>query len=293
LVPALAEKAAHVTMVQRTPSYIVARPARDFIARWLQHCLPSRIADPLVKWKNVLLTVFFYGRARRKPERVSRWIGEQVRRQLPENYPIERDFSPPYNPWDQRLCLVPDGDFFAAMRSGKLSISTGAIERFTPDGLRMSTGETIDCDIVVTATGLTMKLLGGTELSIDGATAEPSKLLIYKGMMLSGVPNLFIAFGYTNASWTLRSDLTARSVCRLLNRMKRDGQDVCAPRADPAVERRPVMELKSGYVKRAEALLPKQGDRDPWRVPQNYVHDAAAMTFRRIDEGLEFRKNSR
>ncbi len=293
LVPALAEKAAHVTMVQRTPSYIVARPARDFIARWLQRCLPSRIADPLVKWKNVLLTVFFYGRARRKPERVSRWIGEQVRRQLPENYPIERDFSPPYNPWDQRLCLVPDGDFFAAMRSGKLSISTGAIERFTPDGLRMSTGETIDCDIVVTATGLTMKLLGGTELSIDGATAEPSKLLIYKGMMLSGVPNLFIAFGYTNASWTLRSDLTARSVCRLLNRMKRDGQDVCAPRADPAVERRPVMELKSGYVKRAEALLPKQGDRDPWRVPQNYVHDAAAMTFRRIDEGLEFRKNSR
>jgi cation diffusion facilitator CzcD-associated flavoprotein CzcO len=290
LVPALAEKAAHVTMVQRTPSYIVARPARDSIARGLQRWLPASLADPLIRWKNVLLTMFLFGRARRRPKKVSDWITGQVRKELPGGYPVERDFQPPYDPWDQRLCLVPDGDFFAAIRAGKLSIATGTIERFTPGGLKMSSGEEIGCDIIVTATGLNMKLLGGTELSIEGKPVEPSNLLIYKGIMLSGVPNLFIAFGYTNASWTLRSDLTARSVCRLLNRMKRDGHDVCTPRADPAVEPRPVMDLTSGYVKRAEAMLPKQGSRLPWRVTQNYVRDLAGMTFRRIDEALEFRK---
>ena len=290
MVPALAEEAAHVTMVQRTPSYIVARPARDPIARRLQRWLPGSLADPLIRWKNVLLTMFSFWQARKHPRKFSDWINGQLRKALPAAYPIERDFQPPYEPWDQRLCLVPDGDLFAAMRSGKVSIATGAIERFTPNGLSLSSGEAIDCDIIVTATGLNLKMLGGVELAVDGEPVRTSDLLIYKGMMLSGVPNLFIAFGYTNASWTLRSDLTARSVCRLLNRMKRDGHDVCTPRADPAVETRPVMELTAGYVKRAEAMLPKQGDRIPWRVPQNYVRDFAAMTFRRIDEALEFRK---
>jgi len=290
MVPALAETAAHVTMVQRTPSYIVARPARDSIARGLQRWLPASLADPLVRWKNILLTMFSFWQARKRPRKFSDWIMGQLNKALPAAYPIERDFQPPYEPWDQRLCLVPDGDLFAAMRSGKVSIATGMIERFTPNGLIMASGETIDCDIIVTATGLNMKLLGGIELAVDGEQVRTPDLLIYKGMMLSGVPNLFIAFGYTNASWTLRSDLTARSVCRLINRMKRDGHDVCTPRADPAVERRPVMDLISGYVKRSEAMLPKQGSRPPWRVPQNYVRDLAAMTFRRIDEALEFRK---
>ena len=290
MVPALAQTAAHVTMVQRTPSYIVARPARDSIARGLQRWLPASLADPLVRWKNILLTMFSFWQARKRPRKFSDWIMGQLNKALPAAYPIERDFQPPYEPWDQRLCLVPDGDLFAAMRSGKVSIATGMIERFTPNGLIMASGETIDCDIIVTATGLNMKLLGGIELAVDGEQVRTPDLLIYKGMMLSGVPNLFIAFGYTNASWTLRSDLTARSVCRLLNRMKRDGHDVCTPRADPAVERRPVMDLISGYVKRSEAMLPKQGSRPPWRVPQNYVRDLAAMTFRRIDEALEFRK---
>jgi len=290
MVPALAQTAAHVTMVQRTPSYIVARPARDSIARGLQRWLPASLADPLVRWKNILLTMFSFWQARKRPRKFSDWIMGQLNKALPAAYPIERDFQPPYEPWDQRLCLVPDGDLFAAMRSGKVSIATGMIERFTPNGLIMASGETIDCDIIVTATGLNMKLLGGIELAVDGEQVRTPDLLIYKGMMLSGVPNLFIAFGYTNASWTLRSDLTARSVCRLINRMKRDGHDVCTPRADPAVERRPVMDLVSGYVKRSEAMLPKQGSRPPWRVPQNYVRDLAAMTFRRIDEGLDFRK---
>jgi cation diffusion facilitator CzcD-associated flavoprotein CzcO len=288
MVPALAGKAAHVTMVQRTPSYIVARPCRDSIAGWLQRKLPRRIADPLIRWKNVLLTIYLYDRARRKPERIANWIREQARKELPSGYPVERDFSPPYHPWDQRLCLIPDGDLFEAMRSGRVSIATGAIERFTPEGLKLSTGETIRADVIVTATGLNMKVGGGINLSIDGEPVRLPEHFIYKGMMLSEVPNLFVSFGYANASWTLRSDLTARSVCRLLNHMKRYGCTICAPRAPGHLERRPVIDLSSGYVKRAQELLPSQGDRDPWRVPQNYIRDLLGMSLSRIDEALEF-----
>jgi cation diffusion facilitator CzcD-associated flavoprotein CzcO len=287
LVPALAEKAAHVTLVQRTPSYIVARPAHDRMARGLQRLLPKRLAGPLIRWKNILLTIFMYGSARRKPQRVAHWILEQIRNQLPAGYPIERDFSPPYDPWDQRLCLVPDGDIFNAMRDGKVSIATGAIDRFARTGLRLTTGEDIPADIVVTATGLIMKLGGGIALSLDGEPVSLPEHMIYKGMMLSGVPNLFVSFGYANASWTLRSDLTARSVCRLLKQMARRGLSICTPIRESEVHRRPVLGLTSGYVKRAEEMLPAQGDRDPWLVRQNYLKDLAAMSLRRIDEGLE------
>ena len=288
LVPALADKAAHVTMVQRTPSYIVARPGRDGIARWLQRILPGQAAGALTRWKNILLTIFMYGRARKKPDRVAQWIREQAAKSLPPGYPVERDFSPPYSPWDQRLCLVPDGDFFAAIGCGKVSIATGQIERFTPGGLRLSSGEEIPAYVIVTATGLRMRLAGGIDLHLDGTPLSLPDHMIYKGMMLSGVPNLFVSFGYANASWTLRSDLTARSVCRLLNRMDRHGVAVCTPKHDAAVGRTPVLGLSSGYVKRAESILPSQGDRDPWRVPQHYLKDLAAMSLRRIDEALEF-----
>jgi len=229
-----------------------------------------------------------YGRARRSPAKVSQWIPDHARAALPAGYPVERDFSPAYNPWDQRLCLVPDGDFFASISSGKVSIATGVIQRFTPTGLHLESGEDVAADIVVTATGLVMKLAGGVALSLDGAPVHLPDRMIYKGMMLSGVPNLFVSFGYANASWTLRSDLTARSVCRLLNHMDRKGFAVCVPKADESLERRPVLDLSSGYVKRAEGLLPNQGDRQPWMVPQNYVRDFTAMTFSRIDEALEF-----
>ena len=288
LVPALATQAAQVTMVQRSPSYIVARPARDALAGWLQRLLPRRAAGPLIRWKNILLTIYFYGRARRKPERVGAWIKEQVRAELPAGYPVERDFSPAYQPWDQRLCLVPDGDLFAAMASGRVSIATGAIERFTLGGLRLITGEEVQADVVVTATGLVMKLAGGIALSVDGEPVKLAERFIYKGMMLSGVPNLFISFGYVNASWTLRSDLTARSACRLLNHMDNHGFTTVVARPDGSLERRPVIAFSSGYVRRAEGALPSQGHRPPWQVPQNYVRDLAGMTFRRIDEGLEF-----
>ena len=288
LVPALAEQAARVTMVQRSPSYIVARPARDGIARRLQRVLPKRAAGALIRWKNILLTIYFYGRARRKPERVGRWIREQVSKALPAGYPVERDFSPSYRPWDQRLCLVPDGDLFAAIARGQVAVATGAIERFTPGGLRLATGEEVPADLVVTATGLSMKLGGGIVLAVDGAPVNLTEHFIYKGMMLSGVPNLFVAFGYVNASWTLRSDLTARSVCRLLNRMAKSGSATLVARVDGELERRPVIDFSSGYVTRAQGLLPSQGHRQPWLVPQNYVRDSLAMAVRRIDEALEF-----
>jgi cation diffusion facilitator CzcD-associated flavoprotein CzcO len=288
LVPALAERATHVTMVQRTPSYIVARPSRDRTAGLLQRRLPAAIADRLVRWKNILLTIYFYGKARRKPAYVSNRIREEIRKALPAGYPIERDFSPPYRPWDQRLCLVPDGDLFAAMRSGKVSIVTGTIERFTPEGLKLSTGETLKTDIVITATGLNMKLAGGIELNVDGDSVRLPERFIYKGMMLSGVPNLFLSFGYANASWTLRSDLTARSVCRLLNHMQARAQTVCVPRANQTMGRRPVIEFSSGYVARAQDRIPSQGDVHPWRVEQNYVRDLASMAFSPVGEALEF-----
>jgi monooxygenase len=288
MIPALAEKAAHVTMVQRTASYIVSRPGRDRTAAWMQRRLPRRLAGTLIRWKNLLLTIYFYGRARKKPAYVSRRIREEIAKALPPGYPVERDFAPPYKPWDQRLCLVPDGDLFAAMRSGKASVATGSIDRFTRRGVELSTGEEVTADIIVTATGLNMKLAGGIGLSVDGEAVRLPEHFIYKGMMLSEVPNLFLSFGYANASWTLRSDLTARNVCRLLNRMEARGLSTCVPKVTGAMGKRPVLGLSSGYVDRAKELLPSQGDRDPWFVPQHYLRDAAAMTLRPIDEALEF-----
>ncbi len=288
LVPALAHQASQVTMVQRSPSYIVAAPARDTHAKWLQRLLPRSAAAPLIRWKHILLTISLFGRARRSPQRVAEWIREQARKALPDGYPVERDFSPAYNPWDQRLCLIPDGDLFEAIAGGKVAIATGEIERFVPEGLRLRSGETVPADVVVTATGLNMRLLGGIDLEVDGERVRPANHFIYKGMMLSGVPNLFVSFGYTNASWTLRSDLTARAACRLLKLMDRKGQKVVVARPPADLKRCSIMELSSGYVERAAANLPGQGDRHPWRVPQNYLKDLAGMTLSPIDEGLEF-----
>ena len=291
LVPSLAEQAEHVTMVQRSPSYIVARPARDRIAGFLQRLLPNRIAGSAIRWKNVLLTIFMYSRTRKKPERAAEWIKGMIRKQLPGDYPVEQHFSPTYKVWDQRLCLVPDGDLFASIRSGKTSVATGAIERFTPSGLKLVTGEEVEADIIVTATGLVVKLFGGVGFTVDGEKITASDRTLYKGMMLSCVPNYFLSFGYTNASWTLRSDVTAKSVCRLLNHMKAGGYTVCTPRIPGEMEKRPVITFTSGYVQRALPFLPKQGSRQPWIVPQNYVKDRFAMRFGRIDEDLEFRRN--
>jgi cation diffusion facilitator CzcD-associated flavoprotein CzcO len=287
LVPALAEQAAHVTMLQRSPTYIVSRPSRDSLAARLQKRLPAAAAASAIRWKNVLLGIFFFSRARRRPERVKAAILKLVSDELGPGYDVERHFLPSYNPWDQRLCLVPDGDLFAAIKAGSVSIATDSIERFTAAGIRLESGAELEADIVVTATGLNVRLLGGIDLAVDGAPVNVADHLSYKGMMLSGVPNLALAFGYTNASWTLKCDLTSRYVCRLLRHMDRHGYAWCVPRLDDeAIERRPMLDFSSSYVRRAEGNLPSQGPRAPWRVHQNYLKDLAALSLRSVTDGV-------
>jgi cation diffusion facilitator CzcD-associated flavoprotein CzcO len=283
LVPAIADcGAAHVTMVQRSPSYVVSRPSRDRLA--------SGLGPRLTRTKNVALGAWFFRLARRRPARVREKLIELARAELPPGYEVERHFGPRYDPWDQRLCLVPDGDLFAAIREGRVSVATGEIETFTAGGLRLRSGEEIEADIVVTATGLVVKLLGGVALAVDGLPADAGGRLVYKGMMLEDVPNLAFSFGYTNASWTLKCDLTSRYVCRLLAHMDRRGHLVCVPRVRGEVERRPLLDFSSGYIARAEDVLPKQGTKNPWRVPQNYFRDLATLGFGRVaDEAMEFR----
>ena len=290
LVPALAQRAAHVTMLQRSPSYVVSRPAEDMLANWLRRCLPDHAAYALARWKNVLSGTFFYNLARKRPN-VFKWmVARGVRRQLGKKYDA-RDFTPPYNPWDQRLCLVPDADLFRAMNEGSVSVVTDHIETFTEDGLLLKSGKHLEADVIVTATGLVLKLFSGLQLVTDGVPVEMPKTLVYKGMMFSDVPNLAFAVGYTNASWTLKCDLTAEYVCRLLNYMDQHGYAVCAPRVnDPNLEEEPVIDFNSGYVLRALHTLPRQGSKTPWRLHQNYVKDLRMMRYGSVEDGaMEFK----
>lgn len=292
LVPVMAERAAHVTMLQRSPTYIVAQPARDLIAGWLREHLPEQLAHGLVRWKNVLLSMLFYTLMRRKPEMAKRNLLKMVRAQLGPDYDVATHFTPRYNPWDQRLCLVPDGDLFAAITAGKASVVTDHIERFTPTGIRLRSGAELPADIIVTATGLVMKLMSGVQLVVDGTPVELGQTMNYKGMMLSDVPNLALSIGYTNASWTLKCELIARYVTRLLRYMDRHGYVQCTPRrTDPAVTAEPVVNFTSGYVQRALSTLPSQGSRRPWKLYQNYLLDILTFRLGRIDDGtLEFRR---
>lgn len=291
LVPALADTAARVTMLQRSPSYIVARPSEDGIARGLQKMLPARISASAIRWKNVLLGLFFFSRSRKAPDRVRALLMKMVADELP-GYDVERDFGPTYNPWDQRVCLVPDGDLFRAMREGKVQVVTDTIETFTKDGIRLASGRDIAADIVVTATGLVVKLFGGIAFDVDGTAVNVAERISYKGMMLNDVPNLVLSFGYTNASWTLKSDLTARYACRLINHMDRHRLAICVPRLPSrGVERQPMIDFSSGYVRRAAAHLPGQGTDVPWRVHQNYLKDRLMLGLGTItDAAMEFRR---
>lgn len=289
LVPAMAGRAGHVTMLQRSPSYIAAIPSRDKIANWLRERLPARTAYGLTRWKNVLIAMFFYELARRKPEYFKKMLLKGVRRKLGPDYDV-RHFTPQYNPWDQRLCLVPDSDLFASIGSGKASVVTDHIETFTETGLKLRSGDHLTADIVVTATGLSMKLMSGLQLVVDGAPVDMSKALAYKGMMYSNVPNLASALGYTNASWTLKVDLTAEYICRLLNHMDRHGYAQCTPRRnDPSVAEEPALSFTSGYVERALHTLPRQGSKKPWRLNQNYALDMMSLRFSAVEDGtMEF-----
>lgn len=291
LVPALAAQGAKVTMLQRSPSYIVSRPARDRVADLVHRWLPQRLAGSLIRWKNVTYGIITYRLARRHPARMRALIMKGTRLHLGAGPEVERHFTPRYDPWDQRLCLVPDADLFTALKSGAASIVTDTVERITPEGLTLSSGERLQADVIITATGLNIKLMGGVSLTVDGKPTTLAEKLIYKGMMLEGVPNLALAFGYTNASWTLKVDLVSKHVCRLLNHMRRTRTAICTAEAAAAdVEPRPMLDFSSGYVQRADHFMPKQGSRRPWAVHQNYALDMASFRLGRVADGtLKFR----
>lgn len=295
LVPAMAEKAAHVTMLQRSPTYIAARPAKDAMANWMNRRLPAGMAHGLTRWKNVLYGIYIYRLAKRKPELVKTGLIDLVREQLGPDYDVDKHFTPRYYPWDQRLCLVPDADLFEVIRSGKASVATDEIESFTENGLLLRSGEKLDADIIVTATGLKVKLMGGVDIVVDGAPVDLAKTLAYKGMMYSDIPNLASVFGYANASWTLKSELTSNYLCRLINYMDARGYDWCAPRRpDTPIGEEPTLPLTSGYVERARHLMPKQGSKRPWKLYHNYVIDLTLMRFSSVNDGvMEFGRAGR
>ncbi|MEJ8821336.1 NAD(P)/FAD-dependent oxidoreductase [Variovorax humicola] len=290
LVPALAGKAAHVTMLQRSPTWMVARPSVDPLDTRLRRRLPLRMALTLTRWKNVLLGMFIFRLCKRRPQRMRELLLGGVRRALGPQADIATHFTPRYNPWEQRLCLVPDGDFFKAINTGRASVVTDHIESFTETGLKLKSGAALDADIVVSATGLKLAMLGNTALYVDGQRVEPARTVNYKGLMYTGVPNMANTFGYTNASWTLKADLTAKYVCRLLNHMRKTGARRCiVPPTGPDTPLMPWVDFSSGYFQRAAEMLPKQGTTKPWKLNQNYIADLFAMRFGAVADGvLEF-----
>ena len=287
LVPAMAGRAAHVTMLQRSPTYVVARPGTDKVADSLRRHLPAGTAHGLIRWKNVLLTHLSFVLSRRNPDFVKKGIRKGVAEALPEGYDVDTHFRPRYNPWEQRLCLVPDGDLFAAIAEGTADVVTDTIDTFTDSGIRLASGAELPADIVVTATGLTLQFLGGVTLDVDGETVTPGRTVVYKGMMLCGVPNLAQTFGYTNASWTLKADLTAEYVCRLLDTMDACGMRQATPTPpDPSAPTEPFIDFSSGYVTRAVDDLPRQGTTAPWRLHQNYLRDTWLLRHGPVVDGM-------
>jgi cation diffusion facilitator CzcD-associated flavoprotein CzcO len=289
LVPALADAGAQVTMLQRSPTYILSIPGRDPVADALRRRLSPERAYSIVRWKNVLLTTLNFQLCRRAPKTMARLFRHLAQKQLPEGYDVERHLTPRYNPWDQRLCLVPDGDLFKTVSAGRASIVTDEIRSFTEAGIELASGAQLDADVIVTATGLNLLVLGGMSLEVDGTEVELGETVAYKGMMLSGVPNFALTLGYTNASWTLKADLVAQYVCRLLKTMDARGTPICTPEAPAAAQPRdPIIDLKSGYVLRSIEGLPKQGARTPWRLHQNYVKDVRLLRRGPVDDGVKF-----
>jgi cation diffusion facilitator CzcD-associated flavoprotein CzcO len=290
LVPELAKKAARVTMLQRSPTYILSRPAVDVVARWLDRTLPSGVAYGITRWKNVVLGMAFFKLSRRFPERVKKLIVNEVRKKLHEGFDVDTHFTPSYRPWDQRLCLVPDGDLLEAIVDDRVEVVTDHIESFTETGLQLRSGKLLEADVVVTATGLKLLLLGDVELTVDGQPVEVGKTMNYRGTMLSDVPNLAISLGYTNASWTLKCDLVCEFVCRILNHMESGGYRRCVPRLrELGLTQEPLLDFSSGYVQRSLSQLPKQGSKAPWKLHQNYLRDLLGLRYGAVEDGvLEF-----
>jgi monooxygenase len=290
VIPAMAETAARVTMLQRSPTYIVSRPSQDRLADRLRRHFPVRFAFAVVRWRNVLAGLWFFSLCRRKPEAVKRWIVKQATLKLGDDYDVETHFTPRYNPWDQRMCLAPDADFFKVIKAGKADVVTDQVETFTETGIRLQSGRELPADIIVTATGLKLQMLGGIDLTVDGKPVKFGETMNFRGTMLSDVPNLATVFGYTNASWTLKADLVSAYVARLINYMDRHGYDRCTPRnRDPSTVPEPFVDFSSGYIKRALGQLPRQGSKRPWRLYQNYVLDLISLRYGPVNDGaLEF-----
>ena len=285
LVPEMAKKAAHVTMLQRSPTYVISRPAEDGFSLTLQKFLPSKLAYQITRAKNVILGMLSYQLARSQPEFVKRYLVKIAAKQLRSEEQAQH-FSPDYKPWDQRLCLIPDGDLFKQIRRGHASVITDTIQTVTENGLQLSSGQFLEADIIVSATGLSLNMLGDIQVTVDGQAFKPSQAMAYRGMCLSGLPNAIMTFGYTNASWTLKADLTAVYACRLLNYMRQHGYQKVVPVRDASVSEQDYLSFTSGYVQRASSILPKQGSRAPWQVNQNYIKDIFLIKYARLNDGV-------
>jgi monooxygenase len=290
LAPEMAKDAAKVTMLQRTPSYVVSLPGQDAIAQSLRKLLPEETAYNIVRWKNILLSMGFYNAARKWPIPIKKLLLKGVERELGKNYDM-RHFDPPYKVWDQRLCAVPDADLFKSIREGKMEVVTDTIKTFTPKGILLNSGKELEADIIVTATGLKLQLMGGMTVHVNGHLGDSGQAHCYRGVMLSDVPNFAFSVGYTNSSWTLKSELSAQFVTKVLNYMDRKGYTTCTPRFDASsIDTRPLLDFDAGYVKRAAAVLPKQGDKSPWKVVQNYIYDKISLELSPVkDNALEYR----
>ena len=296
LVPAMLDSdtpAKHVTMLQRSPTYMVSRPGTDAFANRLRKLLPAKLAYLAIRWRNVLMQKFTFSRARNRPEKVKNALLRMVRNELGPDYDVETHFTPSYNPWEQRLCLVPDSDFFNAVRENRATVVTDHIDRFTKKGLKLKSGNELEADLIITATGLDLQVAGGIKVTVDGQPINFHDTITYKSMMFSDVPNFAISFGYTNASWTLRADLTNEYICRLLNHMRDTGSQIATPRlpTDEVIKREPWVDFSSGYFQRAKHKLPAQGHKGVWRNLQNYTKDIRALKYGAIDDGaIEFRR---
>lgn len=291
LIPAMADKARHITMLQRTPTYIMSLPAKDPIANWLKKYLPSKMAYKLVRRKNILLQRLFWLYCQKYPNHAKAYIRKHIAKRLPPDFDLDKHFTPPYNPWDQRLCAVPNGDLFKTLRSGKASIATDHIAQFDERGIQLKSGQRLDADIVVTATGLNIQMMGGMGLTMDGQAVNLADKVAYKGMMLSDIPNFVFAIGYTNSSWTLKIGLLCEHFCRLLKHMDKTRTEVCVPTipASSGFGTRPLLDFGAGYVQRALASLPKQGTQTPWTMTMNYYDDEKNLRHGPVaDQGLRF-----
>ena len=294
LIPALAEQAAHVTMLQRSPTYIVARPSSVDGTSGMHRVLPARLAQRFTRWQSILFGIYFYSLTRRRPLVAKQRLLALVRQQLGSEYDIDTHFTPAYNPWDQRLCLAPDGDFFAAIRAGTVSIVTDQIETFTEKGVMLRSGDELAADVIVTATGLTIKFMNRVQLVVDGVPVDLAKTLIYRGAMYRDIPNLASVFGYVNASWTLKCELIAQRTCRVLNYMARHAYTHCTPRLwDHSIAEEPMLGLTSGYMQRARDTMPRQGRGNPWKMHQNYLRDVWSLRFSPVNDGtMEFTRRA-